>query len=465
MFGASRLTALSLNFFYFALLQVFLFQTIKKITNRYLFGFLLIGILLSTRSFFILGGAYDFRIDFMALCLFGMFVSSILNSNIFLNKKWALISAAMAFFLITIRFITASYIGCIALVMFFYYGGLCLLQRNVHENRQRVMNIVLFSVIVMLCVAPILWWHRDLIYSYYVVGHYTSMEKLMRAREAGVINFYTNLIYYPVTFYREHLGGRTVAKIVSVLIFLAMSCLVSSFMKNKQAGLKSNWNYQNTFIFLSVCMVVPIIILTLDQSKSPIVPGIILIPFILFITLSIGFFYEKIFLVTAKANELMMVITLFFLINGLNNYLSHTSSHSRLYDQRMVVVTTMINDIGNYAVKVGWQNVSISADQIADYLIYPVAPLYYEMHHVLLNVSPGLGATEVNPETKERAIEKLKKSHFFIANISGYVPNKIYPFEISIANDRAFLREVANKLFRVLGKYRINGNLYIIYPK
>lgn len=463
-FGASRLTALSLNFVYFALLQLIVFQTLKQITNRYLLGYLAIGILLSTQSFFFIGGAYDFRIDFMALCLYGIFACSVLYSDIFMIRKWVLISAGIAAFLIAIRFITIAYILGVASMSCFYYSLLYVLKNNRASNTLRLKNIILFTAMVLVLIFPILWLHRDLICSYYVVGHYSGAEKIMRAKEVGVIDFCSNLFYYPYVFIKQHVGEKTIIDMVGVvLIFAAWSFSTRFYAISTKKH--SSVNYADVLTYLLISIIVPMIVLTVDQSKSVIVFGIVLVPFCLLFIFLIASFYQKIISTSPKVNWLLLLVTLFFLINGLNHYFSNHSSRSSLYDQQMMVVTTMINDIGNYAVKAGWQDIVVSADQIADYLIYPIQPFYYETHGVLLNVRPGLGATEVNPETQSSALSQLNSSQVVIVNEKGYSPNKFYPFEASIAPYRFLLKKIVEKNFSLLGKYSINNIAYDVYVK
>ena len=67
LFGAGRLACLSLNFLYFAGLQVAFFGLIRRITGNTWAGYVGVGLLLAQgTAFFWAGGLFDFRIDFAA---------------------------------------------------------------------------------------------------------------------------------------------------------------------------------------------------------------------------------------------------------------------------------------------------------------------------------------------------------------------------------------------------------------
>ena len=106
--GPNRLTALSINFLYFALLQCLAVYTLLWLTRRWSAAFLGLGLLLTTRSRFLLaGGVADFRLDNIALCLFGVFVCLAVRSGVFASKRWSLAAALAAGLLILFRFQTA----------------------------------------------------------------------------------------------------------------------------------------------------------------------------------------------------------------------------------------------------------------------------------------------------------------------------------------------------------------------
>lgn len=72
-FGEGRAGFLSLNFIYFIALQLTLFATVKRVDGRTDAAWLAIALLMSfgTLSFYA-GSLFDFRMDFPAMCLYGI---------------------------------------------------------------------------------------------------------------------------------------------------------------------------------------------------------------------------------------------------------------------------------------------------------------------------------------------------------------------------------------------------------
>src|SRR3990167_6216585 len=119
--GASRYHALLINFIYFIALQLSVVMVCKKLTNCFSTPLIFLGLLLTLNApFMIPGGIPDFRIDFIAFCLYGIVITSMLRSNVFFNIRWSLFSAALTILLILTRTITAVYIFGIVFFLFAY---------------------------------------------------------------------------------------------------------------------------------------------------------------------------------------------------------------------------------------------------------------------------------------------------------------------------------------------------------
>jgi hypothetical protein len=58
---------------------------------------------------------FDFRMDFIAYCLFGVWVCAALRSGLFLDWRWAIATGLLAALLVANRFLTIIYLlGIIA---------------------------------------------------------------------------------------------------------------------------------------------------------------------------------------------------------------------------------------------------------------------------------------------------------------------------------------------------------------
>src|SRR5262249_46507766 len=73
--GANRTALISINLLYFLALQLVLFDTVRARTGNINLAWAAVAILLSFSTVFnVVGGIYDYRIDFAAMCLYGIWI-------------------------------------------------------------------------------------------------------------------------------------------------------------------------------------------------------------------------------------------------------------------------------------------------------------------------------------------------------------------------------------------------------
>ena len=453
LFNASRLAALSLNFIYFAVLQLVGFYTIKKHTQSYSLGFLFVGSLLATQTFFHFGGALDFRVDFMALCLYGMFVCTVLNSGVFLQRKGACVSGVVAALLILMRFLTATYIAGITLSAFVYFGF--------KQDRARLKNLFYFMLVIAIFTLPALWVHRHLLYSYYVVGHAVGSEKLFRAAMVGVRGQFANLIYYPVTFVSLHLQLSFFLMLSLVTFMLAALARLS----RGRAPFSQRKIYHDEILFLSLSIVVPLIILTLDWSKSSIVPGIVLVPFLLLLVWVYCSLYEKIAIVMPQQPLLLgRYLAILFLLLGMKNFIfSSYHVNAATYSQDSRAINQLLVQIGDKLHAANIDNVYATADTYTDFLA-ALPAYYFERRGVILKFTCAFGCgSQTWVESKDSALKEVMQSSLFMSRLNPDAPNKFYRFDQCIAAFRPALKEVAVRKMNHSAGYAINNVEYEIY--
>lgn len=450
--GASRLSALSINFLFFALLQLITFKTAKDLTGKYIFAFLFWGLLLLTETaYFWAGGIFDFRIDYAAYCLFGILVTSILQSNIFLKRQWTWISALIAIYLILIRHLTAAYVLSITLTLLIY---LFLFDK---ENRNsRIKNIMLFCAIIAIGTLPFLWLAKDDIYNYYIVGHTLNNEKFVRALQVGVSNFTSNLLFYPRTLIKSHLGSQT-ANILLVLI-------ISAFFLRKHS-----FKFTNPIVvFLILSIMLPLIILTSDLAKSVVVVNIVVVPILwlvwwIFYSSSAQYMHNKYF------KAIILFTTIIILTLGIKNTVSEMRHHNKEpYRIEQTQISKMYDDIGNYMLSKKQSRIHFSADHIADYLIHDdLRVLYYENHRIMLNVGGTLiGGGILYKITYEAALSELKKPQVLIIGTDPYhISPDDYPFNIAIEPIRPKLLNYVEKHYQQIGSYTFKNNHYKVFVR
>jgi hypothetical protein len=74
----------------FAILQLFAFYTARTVWGNRTYGYLTVGLIVCQMTPWLgTGGLFDFRMDFIAYCLFGVWVCAALRSNLFRDWRWA----------------------------------------------------------------------------------------------------------------------------------------------------------------------------------------------------------------------------------------------------------------------------------------------------------------------------------------------------------------------------------------
>ena len=167
-------------------------------------------------------GNYDFRPDFLALCLYGVLICSILWSETFLYASRSWIVAAAAIVLISFRFFTALYVAGIlsCLLTILVWSAV---KSNSSDDRSlarlRARNLLAASIVIALIAAPLLFGARHELYEYYLLGHVLGEEKYIRAHQLGLYTVLDHVLYYPKSVYKDHLGWLSVALTVFIFAF------------------------------------------------------------------------------------------------------------------------------------------------------------------------------------------------------------------------------------------------------
>src|SRR6516162_2852702 len=222
--GPWRTAIISLNLVHFLALQLVLFAVVRDRTRNVDLAWIAIALLLLCGAVFMgavmgAGGIYDYRIDFAAFCLYGIWVCLIVWSRTFRDTERALIVGVVGIFLVLLRFFTVVYVAAIlgTLLIGFIFA---IKNRSQPLGRglaiQRARNVVLSGLLTAIFVCPILFLARNAIYNYYVVGHFLGEEKYIRAGEANLHTVSDHLLFYPKSVGVDHIG-RLAARVMAVL--------------------------------------------------------------------------------------------------------------------------------------------------------------------------------------------------------------------------------------------------------
>ena len=209
--GPARLARLFVGFIAFVLLQLCVYFSATRIWKNRSYGLVALGLVLSqSTAWFWAGGLFDYRIDFLAYCLFGIWTCLVLRSGMFHDRKWAIASALVGVLLVLNRFFTIIYLsgvllgfGAALVVVWMFLGRGEPPELNL---KKRYSNLAISSLILLAGTIPLLLLNAKAIYGYYVYPHLISGEQYVRAREFGVTDLSTNLAFYPKSIVLDHLG-------------------------------------------------------------------------------------------------------------------------------------------------------------------------------------------------------------------------------------------------------------------
>jgi hypothetical protein len=469
----ARFGALLPNFAYFMILQWVAFVSVRNVTGKNYLGFILLAFILALDTpFLVSGGIADFRMDFIAFCLYGIFTCLVMRSQVFYDRKWSIISAFIVALMILMRCITAIYFVMIVSTLFAYYFGAYVFskQQTLKLNSQiRLINLILCCLIAAIFVTPCIFINEQALYHYYVVGHITGAERPFRSLASNT-DLFEYLKFYPRSVMKDHIGTIGMIAISTAGIFYLLSWLIGKVIikLQRRTAILANFSWKNEFFFLGATIFCPLFVLTLDPAKSPIVGNIVTVPF-LWLMMLFCFYLDKQLFVAFNPKHLKWPVILLastLLILGVGHqYYVYLGQHQ---DQEKVknlsTITKMYMDIGDYAVAKHWSHVFLANDQIIDSINFGcLKTLYYEGRGKLLNAENELLGGTILPISQQQALASLRKSNVAILTIGKYPDKQLYPFYQSVASFRPVLLKYAESHFTRLGDYHFMGYQYRVY--
>lgn len=406
VFGPNRTAIVSFNLICLLALELVQFRVLLARTQNAAVAWISIALLMSAQSLFNgAGGLYDFRIDFAALCLYGIWVYSILWCDVFANTRRSGLVVLATALLVAFRYLTTIYVAVLlgALLVVFVVG---LFRHGGNDERRallwrRTRNLVWVGLVSALLIGPLLFASRQEIYNYYVVGHVVGEEKYIRAHMLGLFTLADHLLYYPRSLYRDHLGWITVA-------LMAAAGLVSSALPPPSLDLLSKRLrvYALDVLVLGLAVVIPLAVLTADISKSSVVGGIVIAPLVALVCLwctatwrdrdpafsgrnsAIGLHSLARRIPAIRLLGAVCIVAIgvgCFTERALRSPIDQSAS-----DLRNI---TEINEIiDRYMIQTARPVPTISFDRVMDYLNWGTVVLFgFEQHHQMINLSPQFG--------------------------------------------------------------------------
>jgi hypothetical protein len=288
IFGPSRTVIISLNLIYFFTLQLTVFEVIQERTRSLALAWIAISLLLSAPALFnVAGGIFDYRSDFSALCLYGIWTSLLVWSRTFHYAKRTLAIVAVGVLLISMRFITVFYVAGVLGGLAIYFLVAVKRHSSLSERElalRRFKNVVICGIATAALVLPLLILSWPQIYGYYVVGHVLGEEKYIVAHGMGLHTFRDHILYYPQSILSNHIAGLTLDIMIALAIISVASaiCYDHITLQELAARLRA---FRLDLLALGLAIFIPVAVLTADISKSPVVGGIVVVPIILIVIL------------------------------------------------------------------------------------------------------------------------------------------------------------------------------------
>jgi hypothetical protein len=376
--GGTRLPQLFINFLLFCALQVFAFYTARAVWDSRAYGYMLVGLILCQNTpWYWVGGMFDFRMDFSAYCLYGIWTCAAIRSKLFLDRRWAIGVGLLGAFLVLHRFLTLVYLVGVSAG----FAGICIALGLLWRADQdfaarmwtRLKNLVLSFGIMVAIVTPFFIRSWALIYEYYGIQHAVGTEKYAHAHDMGIENLSQQLLFYPKSLLQDHWG---------LIFFCAaaiaiMSGLIASFLdRRKNSGKKTSSRHDETFllqtIFLLGATLGPLVVLNADADKNPCVGGIVGVSVALLVVVlaarAAPILRE---LEPSRIRKFLIVCSFVIFGLGIANVFQRLNRHLPEYTQRRELERLVELDkwLVNYASDHNWSRPAISFDVESPWLL------------------------------------------------------------------------------------------------
>jgi len=409
--GANRTAMLSLNLLYFLALQLVLFDTVRHRTRNAHLAWIAMALLLSTFSVF---GIFDYRIDFSALCLYGMWACLIVRSHGLLDPNSELAVAMIGILLVSERFFTILYIGTVLMVLFVATLAVTSIRSpGATFAAQRSKRVFVAGAVTGLVTFPLLFAARHAIYDYYIQNHVIGDEKFIRAAEVGVHSFVDHVLYYPRSVLDAHLGHPALWLVAALVAASAALAVLSRPSRLSVATRLTAYGFE--LLALALATLAPLTLLTIDISKSPVVGGIVVVPVILMVVLLCSVFWPSnepapgrplsaqgrpdAVAGSIHSRQMSLVrgmstlVSVSFVVLALAGFLWRGTANRHGLSRLDLGHITRLNDaVARYALESHGPSPSISFDRVADYLNLGTVRLFgYEHYGRLLDLRPRFG--------------------------------------------------------------------------
>lgn len=451
--GPTRLAALGLNFLAFAALQIVIFNYFRE-KGHWIVGIGAAGLLLAINSIFRgTGGLVDFRLDFAALCLYGIVAVLLQASDGLLNTRRVIVAAAVAALLAATRTITIVYLaGAVAGI------GLVIVIRwwrtkDTIELR-RLGNVTIFAAVLGVFCGTLVYARWTEISAYYVAGH-LSGQGFIQSTAFGITDLSSHLTYYPINIWTYHFGkhfqiGLAIIALTALATVVFFRSPKTEFSRTGSSKTESS-KIEVSYILLSF-MIAPLLVIIANPSKSPLVGSIIIGPATVMAAL---------LLCAPRARWLAVCASIALLILGSFNYLENYRliSHTWTFTSYFKSLNKLYGEITEATVALGRDPVIFVDHESKIMSIGVLQVMAYEMGRQLIEVQDpimSLGkdakgiAFPFRTVTSDEVVKLIASSDIVVLGPDG--ASSLWEGYKSFAQYRSISRAAMARDFDLVGK-------------
>jgi hypothetical protein len=465
LFGPSRLSALSINLVHLVVFQVALVGTLMWLTGRWSVAFMGLGLLLCAGSPFLsMGGLADLRMDSAAASLMGLFLCLVIRSRALAERSWSLAAGAAAALLVAMRTLTLVYLGGIL----GGFGAILAWRGRAGPDadawRRRWTGFWAAALALAVAALPLLWYKWQRIHDYYVVGHLTGPDKWIQPRLLGLRSAGDLLLFYPLSFLRDHTGPRFLAASAALLLASGLAARATSRVGPRVTA-RSDWTA--AFGFAGLAFLVPLVVLTADIAKSLVVAGILVAPALWLVLLGV------VRLAGAEAGESpgpavergLRILGVVVLCAGAQFQWAAYRGPGPFASRRADVEAAkqLHGLLGESCRVMGWAAPVVTVDRLADFLVPSIVTTeMYERRGLFVKVRFGVwGLGEVS---EAAALDSIARSDVVVLTTSGD-PEGPFPFDASLRKLHPRLVSACERDHVALGRFRIQGMEVVPYAR
>ncbi len=454
--GASRLSALTLIFLHHALLQVLIVVLLRRLTGGFTAPALAIGLLLASHSPAHWGGLFDFRLDFMAQCLYGVWLLAVLRSDSFARRRGALVAGAVGGLLVLLRYVTLAYtLGTLAA-----FACVELLVSRGAARRARLRGLAWSTALLVAVAGPVLFASRAHLRAYYWAGHVEQGATLAAA--AGIHTRAQAWGYYPRSLAVEHAGTLYLA--LAALLLLGFAAVARRTTRAERTASQPACDLAAAARLLCCAALVPITILMLDTAKSPIVVGVS-VP-----ALSLLLVWPAVALARqGRARRALGAAAALVLAAGAWHHARFLRAPGPLRDDWPThrEATRLHELLARVSIEQGWHRPIMLFDSLReDALPWSTAVLAYERYGQSIDPLVPLGGSPWQAVTGEQIASLLQHAHFVV--VAQGTPRRlpdVSVFERSVAEQRARIAAACRAAFVRLDTFEVGRRSLAVWAR